>query len=129
MANPATRFHLWVYKERPDVNAIVHTHSPLVSALVAARQPLAIAQMDMTPFHDDCAFLADWPGVPIADQEGVLISEALGKKRSIILAHPGALTAGGSVEDGTYLLVYKESAASTQHPALVYGDKIGTTAS
>src|SRR3546814_6673064 len=69
MANPATRFHLWVYKERPDVNAIVHTHSPWVSALVAARQPLVIAQMDMTPFHDDCAFLADWPGVPIARSE------------------------------------------------------------
>src|SRR5690606_35106419 len=40
MANPATRFHLWVYKERPDVNAIIHAHSPWVSALVAARQPL-----------------------------------------------------------------------------------------
>ena len=122
MANPATRFHLWVYKARPDVNAIIHTHSPWVSALVAARQPLVIAQMDMTPFHDDCAFLADWPGVPIADQEGVLISEALGKKRSIILAHHGYLTAGNTVEEAAYLSVYMERAARMQTRARVYGE-------
>lgn len=49
MPNPATRFHLWVYEARPDVQSIVHTHSPWASALAAARQPLVIAQMDMTP--------------------------------------------------------------------------------
>ena len=59
MANPATRFHLWVYEARPDRHAIIHTHSPYVSALVAAREPLVVAQMDMTPLLDDCAFLAD----------------------------------------------------------------------
>lgn len=122
MANPATRFHLWVYDARPDVNAIVHAHSPWVSALVAARQPLVVAQMDMTPFYNDCAFLADWPGVPIADQEGVLISEALGGKRSIILAHHGYLTVGDCVEEATYLSVYLERAVRMQMRARVYGD-------
>ncbi|NYT36587.1 aldolase [Allopusillimonas soli] len=122
MANPATRFHLWVYQARPDVNAIIHAHSPWVSALVAARQPLVVAQMDMTPFYDDCAFLADWPGVPIADQEGVLISEALGNKRSIILAHHGYLTAGSSVEESAYLSVYMERAARMQLRARAYGE-------
>ena len=122
MANPATRFHLWVYRERQDVNAIIHAHSPWVSALVAARQPLVVAQMDMTPFHDDCAFLAEWPGVPIADQEGVLISEALGNKRSIILAHHGYLTTGQNVEEAAYLSVYLERAARMQMRARVYGE-------
>ena len=28
MANPANRFHLWIYRLRPDVNSIVHTHPP-----------------------------------------------------------------------------------------------------
>lgn len=122
MANPATRFHLWVYEARPDVNAIVHAHSPWVSALVAARQPLIVAQMDMTPFHNDCAFLAEWPGVPIADQEGVIISKALGSKRSIILAHHGYLTAGCTIEEATYLSVYLERAARMQTRARVYGE-------
>ncbi|WP_417251891.1 aldolase [Castellaniella sp.] len=122
MANPATRFHLWVYKVRPSTHAIIHAHSPWVSALVAARQPLVISQMDMTPFHDDCAFLADWPGVPIADQEGVLISDALGTKRSIVLAHHGYLTTGGTVAEAAYLSVYLERAARMQTRARVYGE-------
>jgi L-fuculose-phosphate aldolase len=121
MANPATRFHLWVYRARPDVQAIVHTHSPWASALAAARQPLAVVQMDMTPFYNDCAFLADWPGVPIADEEGVMISQALGDKRSIILAHHGYLTAASSVEEATYLSVYLERAARLQIRAQAFG--------
>ncbi|WP_341644193.1 aldolase [Thauera sp. SDU_THAU2] len=114
MPNPATRFHLWVYDARPDVNSIIHTHSPWATTLATARQPLVIAQMDMTPLHNDCAFLADWPGVPIADQEGVIISGALGKKRAIILAHHGYLTAGATCEEATYLSVYLERAARLQ---------------
>ncbi len=86
MANPATRFHLWVYEARPDVQSIIHTHSPWASALAAARQPLVIAQMDMTPLHDDCAFLGEWPGVPIADQEGVIISGALAAVAGLVLS-------------------------------------------
>lgn len=114
MPNPATRFHLWVYDARPDVNSIIHTHSPWATTLATARQPLVIAQMDMTPLYDDCAFLGDWPGVPIADQEGVIISGALGRKRAIILAHHGYLTAGATCEEATYLSVYLERAARLQ---------------
>ncbi|MHA6895568.1 aldolase [Ralstonia pseudosolanacearum] len=121
MANPATRFHLWVYDARPDVNSIIHAHSPWATALAAARQPLVIAQMDMTPLHNDCAFLGDWPGVPIADQEGVIISEALGSRRAIILAHHGYLTAGASCEEATYLSVYLERAARMQIRAQAFG--------
>jgi len=121
MANPATRFHLWVYDARPDVNCIIHTHSPCASAPAAARQPLVISQMDMTPLHNDCAFLGEWPGVPIADQEGVIISQALGNKKAIILAHHGYLTAGTSCEEATYLSVYLERAARMQIRAQAFG--------
>ncbi len=121
MANPATRFHLWVYRARPDVQSIIHTHSPYVCALVASAQPLVVAQMDMTPFHNDCAFLKEWPGVPIADQEGEIISHALGEKRSILLAHHGQLVVGNCVEEATYLAVYLERAARTQVRAAGFG--------
>lgn len=122
MANPATRFHLAVYEARPDVQAMIHTHSPYISALAASRTPLAILHMDMTPFFEDCAFLKDWPGVPIADQEGAIISAALGNKRSIILAHHGQLAAGSSIEEATYLAVYLERAARIQIRARVLND-------
>ena len=77
LPNPATRFHLWIYRRRPDVECIIHTHPPWTSALSMLGQPLVVAHMDTTPFHNDCAFLADWPGVPVADEE----DEIIGRRR------------------------------------------------
>ncbi len=113
-ANPAARFHLWVYKARPDVNCIVHAHPPWISALSMLGQPLIVAHMDQTPFYDDCAYLADWPGLPIADDEGAIISKALGEKSSIILAHHGYLTAASTVSEACFLGIYLERAARMQ---------------
>jgi L-fuculose-phosphate aldolase len=112
--NPATRFHLWIYRVRPDVHCIVHTHPPYISALSMVGEQLAVAHMDATLFFDDCAYLADWPGVPIADDEGRLISAALGDKRAILLAHHGQLVACASVEEAAVLAVMIERVAKTQ---------------
>ncbi len=50
MANPAMRFHVWIYRARPDVNCIIHTHPPFVSALAMTGRKLKVAHMDATPF-------------------------------------------------------------------------------
>jgi len=120
-ANPATRFHLWVYRARPDVQSIVHTHPPYGSALAAAAKPLVVAHMDAAPLYDDCALLAEWPGVPVADREGEIISAALGKKHAIVLANHGILTAGRHVAEATVLAVLMERAARMQIRAAALG--------
>lgn len=120
--NPGTLFHLWIYDARPDVNAIVHTHPPHASALSMLGEPLAVAHMDATVFHDDCAFLSAWPGVPVADEEGRIISAALGDKRSILLANHGYLTVGKTIEEATYLAVLFENAARLHLLARAAGD-------
>jgi L-fuculose-phosphate aldolase len=114
MANPAVRFHLWIYEARPDINSIVHTHPPYASALSIIGEELAVAHMDATPFHGDCAFLAEWPGIPLANEEGRIICEALGEKRSILLANHGLLTTGRIIEEAVYLAILFEQAARTQ---------------
>jgi L-fuculose-phosphate aldolase len=114
MANPATRFHLWVYSKRPDVRSIVHTHPPHASALAMAGQPLMVCHMDMMMFYEDVAQLDEWPGVPLANEEGRIISSALGTKSSIILANHGILTTGGTLEKAVYLAVNLENAARLQ---------------
>lgn len=81
MANPANRFHSWIYRVRPDVQCIVHTHPFHVAALSMLETPLVISHMDTTPLYDDCAFLPTWPGVPVGNEEGEIISQALGDKR------------------------------------------------
>ena len=112
--NPALRFHMWLYRAKPQVRCVIHTHAPHASALSMIGQPLTVSHMDTAMFHDDCAFLAEWPGVPFADEEGRIISEAIGDKRSILLAHHGYVTTGASVEEATYLAVFLERAARMQ---------------
>ena len=112
--NPGVRFHLWIYRARPDVRAIIHTHPPHASALSTIGEPLMATHMDAAMFYDDCAYLAEWPGVPIGDEEGRIISGALGDKRSILLAHHGLLTTGTTIEEAAYLAIFLERAARMQ---------------
>jgi len=120
--NPSNRFHLWIYRHRPNVNAIIHTHPPYVSALSLVGEPLKAAHMDTTMFHGDCAWLPEWPGVPIGDEEGRIIHEALGDNRSILLAHHGQLVATASMEESAVLAVFIERAARMQVLARSIGE-------
>ncbi|MBO4224594.1 aldolase [Bradyrhizobium neotropicale] len=119
--NPATRFHLWIYRHKPNVHSIVHTHPPATSALSVIGQPLIIAHMDMCMFQDQCAYLPDWPGLPIGDEEGVVISSALGDCKTILLANHGLITAGSSIEEAAYLAFFFERAAALQLAASASG--------
>ena len=119
--NPVTRFHLWIYRARPDLAAIMHTHPPATSALAAAQVPLVIGHMDATPLFDDLAFLPGWPGLPTADREGEIIAAALGQKHAILLAHHGMLAAGRSVAESVFLAVFIERMARLQLDAAAVG--------
>ncbi|WP_343710559.1 aldolase [Mycobacterium sp.] len=121
MANPANRFHSWIYRARPDVRCIVHTHPFHVAALSMLEVPLVVSQMDTTPLYDDCAFLADWPGVPVGNEEGEIISTALGDKKAILLAHHGQVVAAASIEEACSLAVLIERAARLQLAAMAAG--------
>jgi L-fuculose-phosphate aldolase len=119
-ANPGVRFHIWIYRNRPDVKAIVHTHAPYASALSCTSSSLKTLHMDSAMLHGT-AHLPEWPGVPVADDEGRIISGALGSAKAILLANHGLLTAGISIEEATYLAVFFERAARMQVRAMAAG--------
>jgi L-fuculose-phosphate aldolase len=111
MANPANRFHAWVYRARPDVRCIIHTHAVHTAALSMLEVPLQVSHMDNCVLYDDVAFLPKWPGVPVGNEEGELIASALGNKRALLLAHHGLLVACGSIEEACLLALAFERAA------------------
>ena len=121
IANPANRFHSWIYRARPDVQCIVHTHAFHVAALSMLEVPLIVSHMDTTPLYDDCAFLANWPGVPVGNEEGEIISAALGDKKAVLLAHHGHVIAGSSIEEACSLGILIERAAKLQLTAMAAG--------
>jgi L-fuculose-phosphate aldolase len=121
MPNPSNRFHLWIYRRKSSVNSIVHTHPPYVSALSMIGVPLVVSHMDSTLFFEDCAWLREWPGTPIGDEEGRIISEAIGDKKAILLAHHGQLAACDTVQHAAVLAMFLERAAKLQLMAMSAG--------
>ncbi|MEN5172278.1 aldolase [Acinetobacter higginsii] len=121
MANPANRFHTWIYQQHPEVNCIIHTHPTHIAALSMLRVPLAISQMDTCALYEDCSFVGEWPGVPVGNEEGIFISEALGKNRAVLLSHHGQLVAGKSIEEACNLALLIERAARLQLLAMSAG--------
>ena len=122
MANPANRFHTWIYKEHPEVNCIVHTHPTYIAALSMLEVPLIVSHMDTCALYNDCSFVADWPGVPVGNEEGILISKALGNNRAVFLAHHGQLVTGRTIEEACNLAILIERAAKLQLLAMSAGD-------
>ncbi len=121
MANPANRFHSWLYRARPDVNCIIHTHPTHVAALSMLEVPLQVSHMDVCPLYDDCAFLQHWPGVPVGNEEGEIIAAALGDKRAILLSHHGQLSTGADIEQACVTANLIERAAQLQLLAMAAG--------
>lgn len=121
MANPANRFHSWLYRARSDVQCIIHTHAVHTAALSMLEVPLEISHMDNCVLYDDVAFLPKWPGVPVGNEEGELISQAIGDKRALLLAHHGLLIAGPSIEEACMLAIAFERTARMQLLAAAAG--------
>lgn len=111
MPNPANRFHAWIYRSRPDVQCIIHTHPLYTSALSMLEEPLKISHMDTCVLFEDIAFLSKWPGIPIANNEGEMISSALKDKRALLLAHHGLVVVSDSIEEACIIALQVERAA------------------
>jgi L-fuculose-phosphate aldolase len=122
MPNPANRFHSWIYERRPDVGCIIHTHPLHTSALSMLGEPLAIAHMDSCMLYGEVGYLPEWPGVPVGNDEGRIICDALGTKKAALLAHHGLVVAGSSVEEACVIAVQIERTARLHLLARAAGD-------
>ena len=119
--------HAEIYRLRPDVQAVVHSHSPSVIPFGATRQPLRPI-FHMSGFLGEGAALFD-----IRDAAGdtdMLISngalgaamaEALGDKAVVLMRGHGSTIVGESVEQAVYRAIYAEVNARLQIEATQLG--------
>jgi len=91
-------FHLGIYKKRENVNAIVHSHSPIATAF-------GIAGVELLPLWSEAPALVVSEGVPIAkwafpgtQELAEEVVKALGDKYAVILEHHGVVAVGESLE-------------------------------
>jgi L-ribulose-5-phosphate 4-epimerase len=116
-----TASHLYVYRHRPDVFGIVHTHSRYATAFAAVGRPIPVsltAQADEFGGEIPCAGFS-----LIGDESiGALVVEGIGRSPAILLKNHGVFTVGPSAVAAVKAAVMVEDIAATVWAALQIGN-------
>lgn len=115
------RFHLDILRVRPDVEAIVHTHSVHATALAIARRAIPACHYMVAAFGGNdvrCAGYARYGTQALSD----LVLRALEGRNACLLANHGAIAAGPSLAKAMWLAVELETLARQYILALQVGD-------
>jgi len=120
--------HAEIYRARPDVQAVVHSHSPSVI-------PFGVTQQPLRPVFHMCGFLGDGTAHfeirDVAGDTDMLISDGrlgaalaatLGAGTTVLMRGHGSTVVGASVEQAVYRAIYAEVNARLQIQARQLGD-------
>ncbi|MGH8640370.1 MAG: class II aldolase/adducin family protein, partial [Burkholderiales bacterium] len=120
--------HGEIYKARPDILSVVHSHSPSVV-------PFGLVGVPMQAMFHNAAFLA--AGVPVFDirekfgatdmlvgngAKGVALAQAMGNKDVVMMRAHGAVACGPTLQAAVFRAVYTEVNARIQHMTLALGN-------
>jgi len=131
-ANGRTSFlerfiHGEIYKARPDIMSVVHSHSPSVI-------PFGLVKVKMRAMFHNGAFIA--AGVPVFDirkkfgatdmlvsdgPKGVALAGSMGKKDIVLMRAHGSVACGPTLQTAVFRAVYTEVNARIQHLTLALG--------
>jgi ribulose-5-phosphate 4-epimerase/fuculose-1-phosphate aldolase len=122
--------HGEIYKARPDVNAVVHSHSPTVI-------PFSVTKVKLRPLCHMSAFLkADVPNFEIRDCDGMTdllirnakhgsgLAHVLGQHDLALMRGHGNVCVGRDVMTAVYRAIYTEVNAKLQAQAIALGGPI-----
>jgi L-ribulose-5-phosphate 4-epimerase len=115
-----TASHLYIYRHRPDVNGVVHTHSPYATAFAAVGQPIPVY---LTAMGDEFGGPIPCGGFALIGSEaiGQVVLESIGDSRAVLLKNHGVFTIGPSAEAAVKAAVMVEDVAHTVWLALQIG--------
>jgi len=93
--------HLVVYKERPDIQAVVHAHPPYATAFAVAHIPLDLNSMSEIVSTLGVVPLAEY-GTPSTKELPDSLLPFIHKCNAMLLANHGAITYGESLQQAWY---------------------------
>lgn len=125
---PSHTLNLWtaILNARPELNAVIHTHSSYATAFSVAHEPIPVIT----------AMMADWFAKPVRtarylnveDPEfATLPVEILGEDFAVLLGNHGPVTVGKSLEHALERAVTLEETARTYSIAKIIGAVIPLT--
>jgi L-ribulose-5-phosphate 4-epimerase len=115
-----TASHLYIYRHRPDINGVVHTHSPYATAFAAVNRPIPVV---LTAIADEFGGPIPCGGFTLIGDEsiGKIVVESIGASPAVLLKNHGVFTIGKTAEAAVKAAVMTEDNARTVWLALQIG--------
>ncbi len=112
--------HLYIYKHRPDVFGVVHTHSRYATAFAAVGKPIPCV---LTAIADEFGGPIPCGGFVLIGDEaiGKVVVESIGKSPAVLLKNHGVFTIGKNATAAVKAAVMTEDVAATVWLALQIG--------
>jgi L-ribulose-5-phosphate 4-epimerase len=114
--------HSEIFKARPDVHCVIHTHPPYAVALSATGRPMKCLSQPAALFCGELGVYADTINLIRTSEMGAGVARALGPHRAALLKNHGVAVVGGSIEEAVINAIMLENAAMIQMIAEAAGD-------
>ena len=121
-ASVGINFHASIYRARPDVNCVIHTHARNISVLSTTGVPFGVYYDYASLLMDDVVPWADDPDL-VPSEEGEKMVRVLGGRKSLLMGHHGSLHVGDTLEHVTVEALIMELCAGYQLAAMAVGGK------
>lgn len=109
----AFAIHSEIHRGRHDVVAAAHAHTPYGRAWTATGRPLEPLSQDHCAFYEDHAVFDDFTGAVYDPAESRRFSQALGRRKALLLQNHGLLTVGHSIDEAAFWLHLLERCCQT----------------
>ena len=113
--------HSEIFKARPDVHCVVHSHPRYTVALSATGRPIRGYSQPSALFHDDIGVFSDTIQLIRTPQLGAAVAAALGPRRAVLMKSHGVAVVGASIEEAVISVLMLEHAAEIQLAAEATG--------
>lgn len=115
-----TASHLYIYRQRPDVGGVVHTHSPYATAFAALGKPIPVYLTAMADEFGGPIPCGDFALIG-SEAIGKVVVESMGDSCAVLLKNHGVFTIGADAEAAVKAAVMTEDVAKTVWLALQIG--------
>ena len=109
-------FHAEIYKSRPDVGCVIHTHARNAALMSMRKHRFEMLYFYSCLFKDSVAYFHDG-----ATDDGSLIASALGDNRVLLISHHGVVHAGPTLQDTTVDAILFELCCDLQMSSIASG--------
>ena len=115
--------HLAIYRQRKDIDAIVHTHAPFVTTLSVLRKPLPPVIDEMMVYFGGTIEVSDYAFTG-TERLGENVVRALGNRKAAILANHGNVCIGRDLPQALHVAIVMEACARIYVQAMQVGQPV-----